>query len=295
MSPLVECIPNFSGPYHAIVASVGAVCGACILDTTYDADHNRSVITLAGTPGAVLEAAVAAARRAAQVIDLRKHAGVHPRIGAIDVLPFVPLRGIAMDQCAALAVSAAERIWAETGIPSYLYGAAARRPECRNLADIRKRIAQLRPDIGGPEHHPTAGAVAAGARGFLIAFNVNLASADVSDARAIARTIRQSSGGLPELKALGLWLATRGMAQVSMSLTDFRVTGIEAAFAAVEGEAARRGVTVSESELIGLAPGAALSEEIAKSVRLRAWTPAMILENRLRDVLGTMETGVGEY
>lgn len=278
---IVECVPNFSGPVERIAAAIAALPGVHLLDHTFDADHNRGVVTFAGPPDAVTAAAVASAGLAAELFDLRQHTGVHPRIGAIDVLPFVPVRDATLEDCARLAVRAAERIWTEHRIPAYLYEAAARRESCRNLADVRKYAASIPPDIGGPAHHPTAGAVAVGARKFLIAYNVNLRTAEVSVARAIARRIREADGGLPRVKALGLSLASRGIAQVSMNLTDFEVTPIAAAFEAVEREAARLGVEVLESELIGLAPQAALDADIAARVRLRGFSPDRILENRL--------------
>lgn len=285
MNRIVECVPNFSGPFEPIAPAI-AETGVAVLDATFDADHNRSVITFAGSPDAVVNAAVAAARRALETIDLRGHTGAHPRIGAMDVLPFVPVAGVDLADCARLAVLAAGRIWTECGIPSYLYEAAARRAECRNLADVRRNARLLAPDIGGPAHHPSAGAIAVGARDFLIAYNVNLATRDVEIARSIARRVRESSGGLAKVKALGLFLETAGIAQVSMNLTDFRITGIETAFAAVEREAAALGVEAKESELIGLAPAAALDAEIARRVRLRDWDERMILETRLRAALG---------
>lgn len=292
MAALVECVPNFSegrdpAVIEAIASRIRAVPGVHVLDTTMDADHHRSVITFAGAPEAVLAAAIEAAGEAAARIDLNRHHGVHPRIGAIDVLPFVPVRDVAMSDCVELAVRAGEAIWSRFSLPSYLYEFAARRADHRNLADVRKgqfeglRNGERPPDIGGPKFHPTAGAVAIGARKFLIAYNVNLAGADVSVAKEIARRVRASSGGLPCVKALGLGLETAGLAQVSMNLTDFEVTPIRAAFDAVTREAELLGARVLESELIGLAPAAALDAALAAHIRLRGFTPSMILENRL--------------
>lgn len=292
MAALVECVPNFSegrdpAVIEAIASRIRSVPGAHVLDTTMDTDHHRSVITFAGAPEAVLAAAIEAAGEAAARIDLNRHHGVHPRIGAIDVLPFVPVQDVAMSDCVELAVRAGEAIWSRFRVPSYLYEFAARRPGHRNLADVRKgqfeglRNGERPPDIGGPAFHPTAGAVAIGARKFLIAYNVNLAGADVSVAKEIARRVRASSGGLLCVKALGLGLETAGFAQVSMNLTDFEVTPIRVAFDAVAREAESLGARVLESELIGLAPAAALDAGLAAHIRLRGFTPSMILENRL--------------
>jgi len=278
---IVECVPNFSGPVAGIARSIAGMAGIHVLDHTFDPDHNRGVITFAGSPEGVIDAAAACAGLAAHLFDLRRHCGAHPRIGAIDVVPFVPLRGVTLPECAAIAVRAAERIWAEHGIPAYLYEAAARRACCRNLADVRRRAAAIPPDIGGPAHHPTAGAVAVGARKLLIAYNVNLRTADANVAKAIAKRVREAGGGLPCVKALGLFLASRNIAQVSMNLTDFEVTSIAAAFEAVEREAASFGVEILESELVGLAPRAALDASVASRVRLSRFSPDQIIENRL--------------
>lgn len=295
MAPLVECVPNFSegrdrGVIEAIADRIRAVRGVHVLDVTMDPDHHRSVITLAGAPGAVLEAAIEAAGEAAARIDLGRHRGVHPRIGAMDVLPFVPVREVTMETCIDLAVRAGEAIWSRFGVPSYLYEHAARREDRRNLADVRRgefeglKHGERPPDIGGPAFHPTAGAIAIGARKFLIAYNVNLSGADLAVAREIARKVRASSGGLPCVKALGLPLESAGLAQVSMNLTDFETTPIRTAFDAVAAEAARLGAGVLESELIGLAPAAALDAGLAAHVKLRGFHPEMILENRLAGV-----------
>ena len=276
MTSVVECVPNFSGPH----AEIGDPPGVWVLDRTYDADHNRSVITMAGAPDALVEAAAWAAGRAAELFDLRTHSGVHPRIGVMDVCPFVPVRGVTLDDCAALALRAGAAIWARHGIPVFLYEAAARKPEHRHLPDIRRNLRMLVPDIGGPELHPSAGAVVVGARKFLIAYNINLASADVALAKKVAARLRQ----LPAVRALGFFLASRGFAQVSMNLTDFERTGMLEAFQLAEREA-----PIAESELIGLAPAAALNREIAARVKLRDFSPEMILERRL----ARMEDSVG--
>jgi glutamate formiminotransferase/glutamate formiminotransferase/formiminotetrahydrofolate cyclodeaminase len=248
-----------------------------LLDSTMDRDHNRSVLTFVGTPDAVVEAALAAAAVAVERIDLREHVGVHPRIGALDVLPFVPVSGVRLEDCAGMALAAAERLWESLRVPAYLYEAAARRSELRNLADVRKT--RLAPDVGGPAFHPSAGAVAVGARGFLVAFNVNLGTSDIEAARCIARAVRASSGGLPCVKALGLALASRGISQVSMNLTDFETTPIHVAFEAVRREAAAAGVRVLETEFIGLVPRRAFEASAGKVPGLE---PSLILEDRLR-------------
>jgi glutamate formiminotransferase len=278
--PLVECVPNFSeGRDPVVIAALADAVGAPLLDQTSDQDHHRTVLTFAGSPEFVMDAAVRLAGVAAQRIDLRTHAGVHPRIGAMDVCPLVPVQGVTLEQCAALAHWVGNRIWLEHGIPVYFYEAAALREDCRKLEDVRRM--GLPPDLGGPTLHPSAGAVVVGARKFLIAYNVNLATADLGIARGIARTIRESRGGLPKVKALGLPLETAGLVQVSMNLVDYEVTSIVQVYEAVERLAAAMGVEVRESELIGLAPAAALSAEIAGRVKLTGWSPEMILENRL--------------
>lgn len=284
---LVECVPNFSegrdrAKIDAIVEAIRSA-GAVVLDRTSDSDHHRTVVTFAAPPGVVEEAAFHAVRQAVASMDLRVHAGVHPRIGAADVVPFVPLAGVTLDDCARIAQRTGRRIWEELGVPVYLYEAAALRPECRNLADIRRPGFAHNPDFGGAARHPSAGAVVVGARKFLVAFNVNLATADVAIARHIARTVRASSGGLPAVKAMGVMLASRNLAQVSMNLTDFEQTSVRQAFEAVCIEAARYGIGIAGSELIGLIPQKALDPADLPLLRIENFTPSMILENRLRE------------
>lgn len=296
--PLVECVPNFSEGRDAlkIDAIVEAIrsAGALILDRTSDADHNRSVVTFVAPPAAVGEAAFRAVRQAAQSIDLRGHTGAHPRIGAADVVPFVPLEGVTLEECVRIAHQTGRRIWEELQVPVYLYEAAALRAQCRNLAEIRRGNweglaqevlvnASRRPDFGGPALHLSAGAVVVGARKFLIAFNVNLTTPDVSIAQRIARTIRTSSGGLPAVKAMGVLLVSRNLAQVSMNLTDFEETSIYKAFGAVSTEAERYGVGIAGSELIGLVPRKALEAGVADVLRIENFNPSMILENRIEE------------
>ncbi|HLI86989.1 MAG TPA: glutamate formimidoyltransferase [Bryobacteraceae bacterium] len=285
-STWVECVPNFSeGRNPAVVASIAEAiesAGAKILDRTLDHDHHRSVITFAAPAEHAGEAAFRAVRRAVESIDLRRHSGAHPRIGAADVVPFVPIRGATLEDCARIARETGRRIWEELRVPVYLYEAAALRPECRNLADIRNgRVPD--PDFGNIRLHPSAGAVVVGARKFLIAFNVNLASSDVDIARRIARAVRQSSGGLPYVKAMGVLLASRNLAQVSMNLTDFEQTPIHVAYEAVCAEAAKHGVGIAGTEIIGLVPGKALEMTAAWYLKVENFVPGVILEHRLEE------------
>lgn len=275
---LVECVPNFSeGRDASLVAALEAGAAPWLIGSTSDPDHNRSVLTLAGPPEPILNASLRLARTAVERINLSRHAGVHPRIGSLDVLPFVPLEGTTMEECVQLAHRAGEAI-AGMGVPVYFYENAALRSECRNLADIR--LGGLKPDLGGSPH-PTAGCAAVGARKILVAYNVILRSGDLSAARQIARAVRESSGGLPAVKALGLYLESRGRVQVSMNLTDYEVTPPHVAFLAVRDEAARLGIEVASSELIGLIPQPALN--LAREVDM-LWenlTPESVLETRL--------------
>ena len=260
MKPLVECVPNFSegrdpAKIQAILAAIREVQDVFVLAHESDIDHNRSVITLAGAPEAVAEAAVRAVGKAAELIDLTRQTGAHPRIGATDVVPFIPVHGVTIDDCVALAKKAAREIWQRYRIPVYLYEAAAQRPERANLEQIRKgQFEGLReevlhnpdraPDIGELRLHPTAGATVVGARKFLIAYNINLDTPDVEIAKKIAKTIRFSSGGLPFVKAMGVDLRARNLAQVSMNLTDFEQTPVHVVFEAVKREAAKHGVGI---------------------------------------------------
>jgi glutamate formiminotransferase len=293
---LVECVPNFSaGRDRATVDAIGVAIastpGAIILDKTMDADHNRSVITFAAPADAVGEAAVRGVAKAVDLIDLTHHQGVHPRIGAADVVPFVPIQGVTLQDCAAIAIAAGEEIWSRLGVPVYLYEAAARRPDRIRLENIRRGQFEglgqevrtnpdRRPDIGNDYLHPTAGATVVGARKFLIAYNINLNSSDVRIAQRIAQKIRASSGGLPCVKAIGVFLAARNQAQVSMNLTDFEQTSMRTVFDAVRAEAARDGITIAASEIIGLVPARAICG-LAGYLQIENFHPAMILENRL--------------
>lgn len=296
---LVECVPNFSEgrdpvKVRAIAGAIASVAGVLLLDTQSDPDHNRSVFTLAGPPEAVVEAAVRSAGAAVELIDLNHHEGVHPRIGALDVVPFVPLRGVTLEDCAQCAARAGEQIWQRYRVPVYLYEAAARRPDRVNLAAVRRgQFEGLReevtlnpdraPDIGGPRLHPTAGATAVGARKIMIACNVQLGTPDVAIARKIASKIRFSSGGLPHVKAMGVLLASRNLAQVSMNLTDFEQTPPHEVFEAVEREAAHYGVPVAGAEIIGLIPQKALDMAAGHDLQLENFHSGMILEHRLAE------------
>jgi glutamate formiminotransferase len=293
---IIESVPNFSeGRKPEVVEALAAEArarGVTILDTTSDGDHHRSVLTFAGKPGPVEEAAFAVARKAVELIDLTVHKGAHPRMGAIDVLPFVPIQGATMADAVLLARTVGARIGADLGVPVFLYEAAATRPERKNLADIRSpEFEGLRdligkdparvPDFGPNRIHPTAGCVAVGARQPLIAFNVDLDTEDVKIAKKIAKKIRERDGGLPGIKALGIDLPARKCAQVSINVCDFTKTGLLAVFQAVEREAVALGTRARAGELIGLVPRAAFPEDGAKVLRLLEFDPGRILENRL--------------
>lgn len=293
-SALVQCIPNFSEGRRpqvvdAIVQAITAVPGVMLLDRHSDADHNRSVVTYAGPPQAVSEAAFAAIRKASELIDLDQHHGEHPRIGATDVVPFVPLSGCTLDECVALARGLGERVAGELGIPVYFYEAAATRPERKNLENVRRgqyeglkaeieTDGSRAPDIG-PRRLGTAGATVIGARAPLIAYNVYLTTDDVSVAKKIAAAVRQSSGGLPCVKALGM--EVEGRAQVSMNLTDYTRTTVARAVETVRKEAVRHGVAIHHSELVGLIPQAALLDAALSYLQLEGFHPEQVLESRL--------------
>lgn len=301
MKPLVECVPNFSegrdpAKIQAILAAIREVSGVFVLAHEGDADHNRSVVTLAGAPDAVAEAAVRAVGKASEIIDLTRQTGAHPRIGATDVVPFIPVHGVTLDDCVALAQKAAREIWQRYGIPVYLYEAAAQRPERTNLEKIRKgQFEGLReeiltnpdraPDVGEPRLHPTAGATVVGARKFLIAYNINLDTSDVEIAKKIARTIRFSSGGMPCVKAMGVDLKARNLAQVSMNLTDFEQTPVHVVFEAVKREAARYGAGIVGSEIVGLIPRRAIEMTADAYLKVENFSPAQVFENRLEEAL----------
>jgi glutamate formiminotransferase len=296
VSELIECVPNFSEGRRrqvvdAIVSAMAAVAGVRVLDWVMDANHNRAVVTLAGDPWAVCEAAFRGVREAATLIDMSQHSGQHPRVGAADVVPLVPLRGVTMDRCMSLARSLGRRIGDDLGIPVYLYGEAALRPERRDLPSLRRgeyeglrevitTDSDREPDYG-PAKIGTAGATVVGARWPLIAFNVNLRSRDLRVARSIARSIRESSGGMPAVRALALDLPDLGAVQVSMNLTDFHRTSVLQAFDAVEGLARAAGFDVMGSELVGLVPEEALPPDAVGRLKLTGFSPDQTLERRL--------------
>jgi glutamate formiminotransferase len=296
---LLEAVPNVSEGRRPEVlerlAAAAAGGGAWLLDASADPDHNRSVLTLAGEPEPLAASLVALAETAVASIDLTVHRGVHPRIGALDVVPLIPLGGAPMDAAVATARRVGAAIAERCAVPVLLYEAAAARPDRTDLADLRRgglaalgeRLARAdgQPDFGPARLHPTAGATAVGARDFLIAFNVLLASADVACARAIAARVRASAGGLPAVKALGFYLATRQRAQVSMNLTDFRRTGLAAALAAVRRESAALGVAVESCEIVGLVPRAALDGTEGDPLLAAVLGPERVLEERLRRYL----------
>ncbi len=301
MKQLVECVPNFSegrqvAKIDAIVDTMRAVSGVYLLARESDADHNRSVVTLVGEPEAVREAAVRGVGKAAELIDLTRQTGAHPRVGATDVVPFIPIEGVTIEDCVLLANEAGRQIWERYHIPVYLYEAAAQWPERVNLENIRRgqfeglreevlRNPQRAPDIGEPRLHPTAGATVVGARKFLIAYNINLNTADLDIAKRIAKTIRFSSGGMPCVKAMGVDLRARNLAQVSMNLTDFEQTPIHRVFETVKREAERLGVGIVGSEIVGLIPRRAIEMTAEHFLHVENFSPAQVLENRLEESL----------
>jgi glutamate formiminotransferase len=291
-APLIECVANFSegreaATVRAIEDAIASSAGVVVLRSEMDPDHNRSVITFAGPPDAVSEGALRGIETAVERIDLRQHQGVHPRMGAADVVPFVPLEGSTLAECVVIARQTGEKVWKRLGVPVYFYEAAAMSKDRRLLEKVRRggfENPNMAPDLGGSALHPSAGACIIGARKILIAFNINLATDDVEVAREIARKIRASSGGMPFVKALGLPLAARGLAQVSMNLTDFEQTPLHVVFDAVAREAAARGVAIAGSEIIGLVPKKALEDAAAHYLKCENFESGLVLENRLRAV-----------
>ena len=296
---IVECVPNFSqgSDPEAVSAIVAAmrVSGVSLLDWSLDKDHNRSVVTIAGPPQAVAEAAVRGVGKAVDLIDLTAQRGVHPRIGAADVIPFVPISAVSLEQCAMLARQVGAEIWTRYNVPVYFYEAAAARPDRAQLEGVRRgqfeglrdlvlRDASRRPDVGGPELHPTAGASAVGARRFLIAYNLYLDKPDMAAARAIAKEIRASGGGLKSVKAMGV--AAQNRAQISMNITDFRQSSVRAVYEAVSRLAARHGAKVADGELVGLLPEDAFEPDSEWVRLLIGFNPEeKILERRMKKPL----------
>jgi glutamate formiminotransferase len=305
MSTLVECVPNFSeGRDKARVDSIieaMKIDGVYLLDREMDADHNRSVITLVGEREAIQEAAIRGVGKAAELIDLNTHQGAHPRMGAADVVPFIPIEGVTIEDCVAMAKHVGEQIWKRFQVPVYLYEAAAASPERQNLENIRRgqfegiraEIATnpaRKPDFGDPRLHPTAGATVVGARKFLVAYNVFLNTADVDIAKKIAKAVRFSTGGLRFVKGAGFLV--RGMAQVSMNLTDFEQTPVHRVFEFVRREAQRYGVVPVSSEIVGLIPKKALEQAAEWFLQVENFDSSLILENRLAAVMsGKMAIG----
>ena len=302
---LVECVPNFSEGRNpetisALRDAIASVPGAHVLDVSSDASHNRTVITFVATIEAAVPAAFSAISLAQERIDLTKHQGEHPRIGATDVVPFIPLEGATMDDCIALAKQLGQRVGQELDIPVYLYERAATRPDRENLADVRRgEFEGLRtdilvndariPDFGPRAVHATAGAMAIGARPFLVAYNVYLGpESNLPVAKEVAKAVRGSSGGLRYVKGLGL--AVDGQAQVSMNLVDTEKTPLHRAYETVRTEAEALGVTPTWSEIVGLVPERVLLEAGARHVQLRGFTPAMLLERKVRDVVAGGES-----
>lgn len=297
---LVEIVPNFSEGRNTttiaeLVECVRRVKDVYLLDRHIDPDHNRTVLTIVGSPFGVEEVAWRLAERALHLIDLRTHEGVHPWVGALDVLPCIPLLNTAMEDCVTLARAIGARIGREFHIPIFLYEAAATHPSRKNLAHIRRgglgelqaRMAKQpdwHPDFGPPELHLSGGAMAVGARSFLIAFNVNLKTDDISIAKQIAQKVREANGGLPALKAIGLPLSSQGLVQVSMNVTDYRATSLEEAYEAVKVMAARLQVDIQDSEIVGLVPKEALDTCSEEFLQLLSIEPEQVLEKRLDSI-----------
>ncbi|MBI5225694.1 glutamate formimidoyltransferase [Candidatus Micrarchaeota archaeon] len=296
---IVECVPNFSEgkdqkKIDAIVAEIKSVPGITVLSSLADADHNRLDVSYLGEPEAVKTAAFAACKLASKLIDMEKHHGQHPRMGATDVIPFIPIQGVTMAECVELANDVGQKIGDELGIPVYLYESAAKTPSRTNLADVRRGEYEgiktefqtnpngpRKPDYGPTTMHPSAGFTGVCARMPLVAFNVNLATTDVSIAKAIAKAVREKDGGLKCVKAMGFVIKEKGIVQVSMNLTNYLETPIFKAFEAVKAEAQKHGVQVIESEIIGMVPLQALSDTADFYLRLEKFKSDQVIEARL--------------
>jgi glutamate formiminotransferase len=301
MKRLIECVPNFSEGRDAakvdrLIETMGKVPGVWVLDHEMDADHNRCVITLAGEPDAVAEAALLGTGKAVELIDMTQHTGAHPRVGATDVVPFIPVEGVSLEDCVALARRVGHEIWRRYRIPVFFYEAAATRPDRVNLENIRKgQFEGLReelkknhdrqPDVGEPKLHPTAGVTVVGARKFLIAYNVNLNTPDVSIANKIAKAIRFSSGGLRYVKSMGVDLKARNIAQVSINLTDYEQTPMHRVYEMVKREATRYGAVPVGSEIVGLVPKKAMEMAADYFLQLENFSPSQVFENKLEAAL----------
>ncbi len=301
MKRLIECVPNFSegrdpAIVDAIVQAMSSVPGVYVLDREMDADHNRSVVTLAGEPEAVGESAILGAGKAMDLIDMTTHTGAHPRVGATDVVPFIPIEGVTLEDCVALARRVGNEIWKRYRIPIFFYEAAATRPDRVNLENVRrgqfeglreelKKNHDRQPDIGEPKLHPTAGVTVVGARKFLIAYNVNLNTPEVSIANKIAKAIRFSSGGLRYVKSMGVGLKARNLAQVSINLTDYEQTPMHRVYEMVKREAARYGAMPVGSEIVGLIPKKAMEMAADYFLQLESFSPSQVFENKLEAAL----------
>ena len=297
MAKIVECIPNISEGRNmevveAVLNEVRSTAGVTLLDHSSDPNHNRTVITFLGSPEGVAEAAVKLAKKAVELIDLTKHVGEHPRMGAVDVCPFVPVKEITTEECVELSKTVAKRIWEEAGMPVFLYEDSASAPHRVNLAAIRKgqfegmaeKVLQpeWEPDFGGRTIHPTAGTVAVGCRMPLVAYNINLSTSDITIASAIAKIIRQSSGGLACVKALGVMLEDRNIAQVSINMTNLHKTPLYRVVELVKAEAKRWGVTVVGTEVVGLTPMHALIDAAEYYLQIENFDgEKQVLENYL--------------
>ena len=288
---MIECVPNFSegcdeGVVSSIVEAIGSGRGVLLLGWEMDRDHNRSVVTFAGEPEAVVEGAIRGAGRAAELIDLTRHEGVHPRVGAADVIPFVPLKGSTIEQCIDAAHLAGVEIWNRFRVPVYFYESAAKVAGRKRLERVRRTgFDGLPPDFGDVPAHPAAGAAVVGARPLLIAFNINLATRDVEIARTIAKKIRESSGGFPFVKAIGLPLASRDCAQVSMNFVNFAETPFDQVWNSVEREASRLGTSIASSQLIGFVPRRAFEQAPDFFGRAENFNESRILETRIAQLL----------
>lgn len=293
---IIECVPNFSegrnkDVIESIIAEVRGVEGVKVLDHSSDASHNRTVLTFVGEPKAVKDAAFRATAKAAELIDMEKHQGEHPRIGATDVIPLIPISGVSMEECVELARELGRDIGERLEIPVYLYEEAATRPEWKNLANVRRGeyeglkktigIPERKPDFGPAKMHPRAGATAVGARPPLIAYNINLDTDRIEIAKAIARAIRGSSGGYPSIKALGVLIEETGKAQVTINVCNFKEVSLARVFETVKFEAARYGVNITSSEIVGLVPMEALLDAAAFYLRLEGFQIDQVLERRV--------------
>lgn len=303
-SPLIQCVPNFSEGrrkevIEAIIRPFKERKGCNLLDYRSDGDHNRLVVTLVGLPEPIQEALIEASMAAIANIDLNTHMGAHPRIGAIDVIPFIPLRDISMDACIKLAHGFARRFHEKTGVPVYFYAEAALRPERRDLEVIRKgqyealkteiTRSERRPDVGDAKLHPTAGASVIGARTVLIAFNVNLGTGDIRVAREIARAVRASGGGLSHVKAIGLSLGDRGLTQVSMNIVDYRKNPLYRVLEFIRTVARRWGTPIVETEVYGMLPADAVIDSAAYYLQLAEFERRQVIDLALLDLIGNQE------